>query len=414
MAAAQGMRLTRLELEEFRCYPRIELEIPRPGLRLYGRNATGKTSLLEAIYLLATMRSPRASQDRDMISWTSAGEFGLPPYARVRGVLVRSEREEQEIEVALTVDERRGEGIRKRVKLDGRPRRALDVVGTLKVVLFAPEDLNLVLGSPSIRRRYLDISVSQVDPTYVRALSKYNRILEQRNSLLKELGARYRLTDPAADEQLAYWDHELITHGAYVIAARQRYLYGLGIAATAAFTKLAGLDAPLTLQYVGTMTLPEAQENGLITSTPGDTQSLVARTFETDLVRLREDELRRGVTLVGPHRDDFMFLLGGHDLAAYGSRGQQRLAVVATKLGELQQIIVSTGTRPILMLDDVLSELDPERQERLLKALGPAECQILITTTDRTLLDQASLGDLPFYATPSISLEPEEPAEPPF
>lgn len=405
------MRLTRLELEEFRCYRKLDLDIPSPGLRLHGLNASGKTSLLEAMHLLATLRSPRATQERELVNWASAEEFGLPPYARVQG-WISDGREEHHVEVVLAAEERRAGAIKKRIKLDGRARRAVDTIGTLKVVLFAPEDLNLVLGSPSVRRRYLDISISQIDPTYVRSLARYGRILEQRNGLLKDLGSRYRPSDPVAGEQLAYWDGELIAHGAYVETARLRYLHGLGAGASGSFTQLTGLDRPLTLHYLGTITLPEPQLERVIASPSSDAQSLLARSFEMDLQRRREDELRRGVTLIGPHRDDFTFRLGGIELSAYGSRGQQRLAVVATKLAELRQVLALVGDRPLLLLDDVLSELDAEHRTRLLDALGEADCQVIITSTDRELLDQPSLSGLPFYESTDCTLVPEPPAEP--
>lgn len=405
------MRLTRLELEEFRCYRKLKLGVPSSGIRLHGLNASGKTSLLEAIHLLATLRSPRATQERELVNWSSAQEFGLPPYARVHG-WISGGQEEHHVEVVLGADERRAGAIKKRIKLDGRARRAVDAIGTLKVVLFAPEDLNLVLGSPSVRRRYLDISISQIDPTYVRSLARYGRILEQRNGLLKDLGARYRSSDPAAGEQLAYWDGELIAQGAYVATARLRYLHGLGNGAARAFTKLTGLDRPLTLHYLGTITLPEPQLERVIAASSADAQTLLARSFEMDLQRRQEDELRRGVTLTGPHRDDFTFRLGNIELSAYGSRGQQRLAVVATKLAELRQVLALAGERPLLLLDDVLSELDAEHRTRLLDALSTADCQVIITSTDRDLLDQPSLSGLPFFESTNCSLVAESPSEP--
>lgn len=392
------MRLTRLELSEFRCYHHATIELPPAGLRVYGRNASGKSSLIEAVYLLATTRSPRASYERETINWSSAEEYGLPPYARVTGWIAHNS-EQSEIEIVLAADESRGNAVRKRIKLDGRPRRALDAVGTLKAVLFAPEDLNLVLGSPSVRRRYLDISLSQVDHTYIHALGYYGRILEQRNSLLKELGNRRGLAGREIDEQLAYWDGELVTHGAYVVAARVRYLHGLERSAADAFYELLGPDRTLGLRYAPSLGLPAAQAERVIESSPADAQAIVARAFESDLLRLREDELRRGSTLVGPHRDDVRFLLDGRDLAAFGSRGQQRLAVVACKLAELRQVVALSEERPILLLDDVLSELDPEHQDRLLAELSRAGCQVIITATDRDLLDRPSLAALPFLET---------------
>lgn len=400
------MRLTKLDLEEFRCYHRATLDLPCAGLRLYGRNASGKTSLLEAIYLLATMRSPRASYERETINWESAREYGLPPYARVRG-WIRRDHEPHDIEAVLTADETRGNVVRKRVKLDGRSRRALDVVGTLKVVLFEPEDLDLVLGSPSIRRRYLDISLSQIDRTYLHALSRYGRILEQRNSLLKDLWTRADREGRVAGEELAYWDGELVTQGSYLVAARIRYVRGLGQRAADAFRGLLNDDGELALRYNTTLALPEPQSERLPDVSMPDAQALVARTFEADLLRTRSDELRRGVTLTGPHRDDFTILVGGRELAAYGSRGQQRLAVIATKLAELGQVLALTDEHPVLMLDDVLSELDPLHRERLLTTLGDARCQIIVTATDRDLLDRPSLAPLPLVEVRAGELFPE-------
>lgn len=411
MTTTQRMRLSRIELEEFRCYRKLELEIPSSGLRLHGLNASGKTSLFEAMHLLATLRSPRATQERELVNWASAEEFGLPPYARVHG-WISDGQEAHHVEVVFAADERRAGAIKKRIKLDGRARRAVDTIGTLKVVLFAPEDLNLVLGSPSVRRRYLDISISQIDPTYVRSLARYGRILEQRNGLLKDLGTRYRPSDPAAGEQLAYWDGELIAQGAYVATARLRYLHGLGASASDAFTQLTGVDRPLTLHYLGTITLSDPQIERVIAASSSDAQTLLTRSFEMDLQRRREDELRRGVTLTGPHRDDFTFRLGGIELSAYGSRGQQRLAVVATKLAELRQVLSLVGDRPLLLLDDVLSELDAEHRARLLNSLGTADCQVIISSTDRELLDQPSLSGLPFFEAVNCMLVPEPPTDP--
>lgn len=388
------MRLTTLHLEEFRSYRRMTVDLPPAGLRIFGLNAGGKTSLLEAVYLLATMRSPRASSEREAINWQSGAELGLPPYARVAAT-VRHNSHETDVEVVLTVDEERGGALRKRVKLDGRPRRAVDAVGALKVVLFTPDDLNLILGSPSIRRRYLDITLSQIDTTYLHALSQYGRLLEQRNSLLKDLGGRRPRDERTVEDQLAYWDGEIITRGAYLLAQRLRYVHRIDEAAAREFEALARTGDRLGLRYSTTVTLPDALRERVVEASLADAQAFVARALESDFHRLRSDELRRGVTLVGPHRDDLEFLLGGHDLSAYGSRGQQRIAVVATKLAELRQVVAMSGERPVLLLDDVLSELDPEHQDRLLAALGTAGCQILITATDRALLDQPALGALP-------------------
>jgi DNA replication and repair protein RecF len=386
------MKLERLDLEEFRVYRRNTLEIPSAGLRLYGTNASGKTSLLEAIYLLATTRSPRASVDRDLINWESNDEFELAPYARAVGRLTESDGADHEVEIAVVADASRPNVTRKRAKLDGRACRLTGIVGMLKVVLFSPEDLNLVLGSPSGRRRYLDISISQLDRTYLRALSRYGKLVERRNSLLKDLGNG---SGRNAGDELAYWDDEFTTYSSYILAARLRYLDGLKDEAATAFQRLSESDGRLRLDYASTVNLPDAQIERVTTGSMADAQPLIARAVGTQLSQRRHEELRRGLTLIGPHRDDFTYELDGRELSSFGSRGQQRLAVVATKLAELSQIIALSGESPVLLLDDVLSELDPEHQDGLLRALGSAGCQIILTATSRELLEHPALSGLP-------------------
>ena len=388
------MYVDRLQLDEFRLYHTLSLPLPPAGLRLYGGNASGKTSLLEAIYLLATMRSPRASLEREMINWSSNVDYGLAPFARVAARVVTLDGD-HDLEVALTTEGARGAGVRKRPKLDGRPRRALDLVGLLKVVLFSPEDLSLVLGSPVVRRRQLDISISQIDPVYVRTLSRYTRLLAQRNTLLKDLQARGPLSPETIEGELAYWDSQIIVNGAYLVAARVRYVAGLREHAHRAFSNLSNDQASLDISYVNSIDLADGQVEQIRAMELDDAQRIVQRSFETAIRRRRQAELRRGVTLSGPHRDDIAFGIDGHDLAAYGSRGQQRLAVVATKLAELQQVLTLAGDTPVLLLDDVLSELDPIHRGRLVRLVADARCQLIITATERELLDDPALRSLP-------------------
>jgi DNA replication and repair protein RecF len=386
------MRLERLDLEEFRVYRRASLEIPPAGMRLFGTNASGKTSLLEAIYLLATTRSPRASVDRDLINWESNEEYDLAPYARAVGYMTDSDGDDHEIEITLVADAARPNVTRKRAKLDGRACRLTGIVGTLKVVLFSPEDLNLVLGSPAGRRRYLDISISQLDRTYLRALSRYGKLVERRNSLLKDLGNG---SGRNAEDELAYWDDEFTTYSSYILAARLRYLDGLKQYAADAFRRLSESDGRLRIDYASSVNLPDAQIGRVMSGSLSDGQALLVRAVGSQLRQRRQEELRRGLTLIGPHRDDFVYLLDDRNLASFGSRGQQRLVVVATKLAELAQIIALSGEPPVLLLDDVLSELDPEHQDGLLGGLGSAGCQIILTATSRDLVEHPALSDLP-------------------
>jgi DNA replication and repair protein RecF len=386
------MRVLHLALDQFRAYHELRLDLPDVGLRLYGENASGKTSLLEAIYLLATARSGRATVEREMINWESNQEFGLAPYARVVGAVEGSDGA-RELEVALLAETERTNATRKRIKIDGVPRRAVDLVGILKAVLFSPEDLNLVLGSPAARRRYFDITISQVDRTYIQALARYGRIIEQRNSLLKALATSSERRSPG--EELSYWDEQLVRYGAYILAARLRYVDRLGVGAGEAFAALSAAPVALALEYVSSLDVPGPQIERMRMSNLAEAQQMAGRAIETGLRTRRKDELRRGATLIGPHRDDLRFMVGGRDLAAFGSRGQQRLAVVAAKLAELRQILTLSGDAPVLLLDDVLSELDRIHQDRLLEAISDAQCQIIVTGTERGLLEHPALARLP-------------------
>jgi len=296
--------------------------------------------------------------------------------------------------MTITVEPERNSA-RKRIRQDGLPRRAIDVVGTLRVVLFSPEDLELVLGSPSVRRRYLDISLSQIDQAYLRSLSRYVRLLEQRNSLLKQIAAKPSRDRRAIEEQLAYWDEQLVIHGSYVLVARLRYVHRLAGALNGHFRSLAVSDLPLSLEYQSTVPLPDPLRERVVLDSLPDAQARINQRFQSALHGIRDDELRRGMTLIGPHRDDLVYTLAGEELAAFGSRGMQRLAVVATKLAEIDAFCGATGELPVLLLDDVLSELDQEHQDRLLQSLSGVPAQRFVTATDRRLLEHPALAELP-------------------
>jgi DNA replication and repair protein RecF len=397
------MHLAHLALEEFRAYRRLELDIDHRGLRLVGPNASGKSTLLEAVALLATTRSPRAGSDREAIGWQSGEEYGVPAYMRCQGRVVRRDGEIA-IEVSLELDPARQGAARKHVLLSGRPVRAADAVGTLKAVLFSAEDVDLIGGSPATRRRYLDLAISQLDGGYLRALSRFNRVLAERNSLLKSFARdRVRPDAPQVGAQLAFWDEELVAHGSRVVAGRVRAVARLARFARDQHARLAGADS-LTLTYrPSTPLVPETDSDE---SLPAESiQATVARDYETSLLERRRDEVRRGVSLVGPHRDDLGFALAGKDLATFGSRGQQRLAVVALKLAETDLLTADAGESPVLLLDDVLSELDAIHRRYLIEAVGQGERQLIVTATDRVLLDVPELSALPLATVAAGSIE---------
>ena len=387
------MYLRALELEEVRSYRHLELPLDARGLRLSGANGSGKSSLLEAIAMLATTRSPRSATDRDVINWASGTELGFPPFARVRGSVVAGHGE-IDVEIGLQADPARTGQLRKQIKMNGRVVRAMDAVGALKAVLFSPEDVALVTGPPADRRRYLDLTISQLDGAYLRALSRYGRVLTQRNSLLRALGReRVGPSSPSATAQLAFWDAELVAYGSAVIARRHRVVRRLSSLAGERFRRLSG-GADLEVTYEATVSL-EALVGARTDAVIDATQAVVAREYEGRLASLRGDELRRGASLAGPHRDDLGFALGRVDLATFGSRGQQRLAVVALKLAEVDLMTEAAGEPPVLLLDDVLSELDAGHRAQVTTTAAAVGAQVIVTATDADLLNRPDLAELP-------------------
>lgn len=387
------MQLRRLQLEEFRLYHRLDLPVDPAGLALHGANASGKSSLLEAIALLATTRSIRASGERDVVNWQSGEAYGFPPYARVSGHIERRE-DSVDVEIAFQLDAGGKSQTQKAIRLNGRNVRAMDAVGALKIVLFAPEDVALVSGPPSSRRRYLDLMISQIDSRYLRALSRYNRILEQRNSLLKSLARDGgNPNSQTVGAQLAYWDEELVTYGSLLVSRRLSAISRLTEFAASRFATF-GNDRQLGVEFRPSVDDPSCRA-AVTTGNPETIQAIVARTFTSQLEDLRRDELRRGISLLGPHRDDFTMTIDGIDVATFGSRGQQRLAVVALKLAETDVMNEEAGDHPIILLDDVLSELDPQRRDDLTQAVVALDAQVIVTTTDLETIDRTPLSILP-------------------
>lgn len=387
------MYCEKIDLKDFRNYRRLELGLPRGLVVFQGENAAGKTSLLEAIYLLATTKSPRARTEQELVNLETAPEYGAPAFTRLSAVI---ERKEGEIAAEIliirdgdTPDRERTSGIasRKRVKLNGVPRRAIDLIGQINVVLFSPEDLDLIIGTPALRRRYLDITLSQTDHRYLRTLQEYARVLAQRNGFLRNLKERQRNNRGAAAagrNEMTIWDEELIKGGTYIIRRRQECLAGLNERAAGLHAHLIGLDSELQPGFE-LVYRPSFGLDGEVQDEAG-----LTRRFQAQLEKLRPQELQRGVSLAGPHRDDFAFMVDGADIGVYGSRGQQRTAVLALKLAEVGWMEKQTGDQPILMLDDILSELDVQRRQYVLDTVQAGAEQVLITSTDLALFGDMS------------------------
>ncbi|MCC7362595.1 MAG: DNA replication/repair protein RecF [Anaerolineales bacterium] len=381
------MLIRQLSLTNFRLYARLEAALPAGPLILVGANAQGKTSLLEAVYYLATGQSHHATSDRQLINFLTLRTESLPFAKIVAEAAGRTDSTPKRLEVRLILDPTQtGDGrLRKEIFVNGVKRRVSDLAGQVNGVLFLPQDLTIIEGAPSDRRRYLDLALSQVDPTYAFALSEYGKVLSQRNALLKQLQER-----GGPGGQLEFWDDKLCEHGALLINARAAALAELETLASAVHRDLTGGADGLRLAYhpaYDPAAAPEGQL-GLPLEVPVHRVGLAPSEVQAGLrQRLRDtrgEEIARGMTLCGPHRDELRFLANGIDLGTYGSRGQARTAVLALKLAEVDWMRTKSGEWPILLLDEVLAELDTNRRRELLARLGGAE-QCLLTTTDLTL-----------------------------
>jgi DNA replication and repair protein RecF len=381
------MRLRHLSLTNFRAYARLELELPAGPILIYGDNAQGKTSLLEAVHYLAAAKSPHTATDRQLIHWLAAEESGTP-YARLVGDVVRADRASH-IEMTLLLEPGHtadGYRFRKQIKVNGSVTRAADLAGQIAIVLFLPQDVETVGGSPGERRRTLDDTLAQIDPDYARAIDRYADVLGQRNALLKQL--QETGGDP---DQLVYWDDRLAADGTLITLKRQVALGELSRLADRIHRDLTGSLADLRLRYqpaFNAARTPEAEyQIALRLDVPApvvDDARRAEAAFHAHLQERRADELNAGMTLIGPHRDDFRFISDQIDLGTYGSRGQQRTAILALKLAEVEWIHAKIGEWPILLLDEVMAELDTQRRAYLLTRIGSVN-QSLLTTTDPAL-----------------------------
>lgn len=346
------MRFTSIRLSRFRNYPSLVLE-PHPGTTvLYGPNGSGKTNLLEAMHLLSLGRSHRTAQDREMVA---AG-------AEHAAVWCKTQRLDgsHQVEVRLYP----GQKPHKRVLLQGKPaQRIADLMGHATVVMFSPEDLRIVRDGPAARRRFVDMQLSQIRPSYLRALKTYLTVLESRNALLRQ----NRLAGVADfTAQLDTWDDQLAAAAVPLVGARRWFLTALSREAAAQYAAISeNPDEPFALSYAGPLARADDPRKAMLEG----------------LRRARREDAQRMYTTFGPHRDDLALSLCGRDLRAFGSQGQLRTAVLSMKLGEIRLIEAEMGEPPTLLLDDVFSELDLRRRSALLKSTRGV--QTIITCTDR-------------------------------
>lgn len=352
------MRITNIHLINFRNYMDDSVQ-PGPGMNIFvGQNGQGKTALLEAAYALATSKSHRTSRDSDLI------RLGID-WARITAEVDREEREEVILELTLSRNEKKTVRINK-VKHE----KVGDIVGQLNAVIFSAADLDMIKLDPSHRRRFLNLEISQVSPQYVYAFGRYKRVLDQRNSALKEL--RY---GGGNGRSIDVWDDQLVVYGSSMIEKRLVFVRRLAEIAEPIYNRLSGGQESLQVAYEPSVKLDDPKN-----------LDDIKKIFEEQVKRARENDIFRKTTTRGPHRDDISFKVNGMEVRAYGSQGQQRSVALAIKLAEITLVEEMVGEPPVALLDDVGAELDEQRRRQVFD-LTFGRCQTLVTAT--------SLNELP-------------------
>ena len=334
------MIIKSIELADYRNYDSLTMQFDKGTNILYGNNAQGKTNILEAIFVSATTKSHRGSKDREIINFDKE-ESHIRTYIEREGVETR-------VDMHLRKSKSKG------IAIDGQKiKKAADLLGLCNVVFFSPEDLGIIKNGPSERRRFVDMELCQLDKFYIYNLNHYNKIINQRNKLLKDM-----YMNPDLKETLSIWDMQLVSFGSKIIECRRNFVEQLNGIIYDIHKRLSGGREELTIKYE-----PDVE----------------IKDFEQKLFSSQDRDIKSKMTSVGPHRDDFSFLVGDIDIRKYGSQGQQRTAALSLKLSEIELVKKITKDTPVLLLDDVLSELDSNRQNYLLNNIG--NIQTIITCT---------------------------------
>ena len=387
------MFLKHLSLTNFRNFTRLDVDFPRRVVVLVGDNAQGKTSMLEAIYFLAAFTSFQTHADRQVINFHETKKDSLTVTRLVAEYQHAKGRHRLEVRLILEpMGVLNGQRLRKEILLDGVKKHVNEVIGHFNAVIFVPQMSQIIEGVPEDRRRYLNLALAQSTPAYARVLSEYNQALTQRNALLKLLGERSGNAD-----QLEVWDEALTRLGAQIILWRIEAIQQIERLAARVHYELTHGSETLRLSYEPAFDpLPKPNgQLGLKMDTVLDRSRLeldeIRDGFRARLRELRNEEIARGVTTIGPHRDEMRFLATDIDLGNYGSRGQVRTTLLALKLAEVNWMKERTGEWPVILLDEVMAELDLQRRADLLKYVGESE-QVLFTTTDLNLFAPDFVG----------------------
>jgi DNA replication and repair protein RecF len=351
-----------------------------------GQNGHGKSNLLEAAYMLAIAKSPRSSHERELVNWSLAETGG---HMQILGVGRDGDTTIQaqiDVDVTAAGTPKGAPEFRKGLRVNGIKRSAIDFVGNLNIVFFEADDLEIVYGSPGRRRRYLDILISQSNPSYLKSLQRYGQVVTQRNQLLR------RIREGVSEEnELLFWDERLAYEGSRVTDARRRSIDGLNDHAVPAHTELTDGDK-LELRYLPRITASSSDRPDIASMSA----EIIEQEMKKALPELRRREIAQGVTAMGPHRDDLEIQLNDNLAGQFASRGQARTIALSLKLAEAVFVTQSTGRTPVLALDDILSELDPKRRELVLEAAVKHQ-QVLLTSTEPGIVPEKYLETADIY-----------------
>ncbi|MCD8501560.1 MAG: DNA replication/repair protein RecF [Bacillaceae bacterium] len=356
------MYINDLKLTNYRNYQKQSISFENKVNVILGENAQGKTNIMESIYVLGLAKSHRTTRDRELIYWEE-------DYAKIEGRMIKRN---GPLSMEVIVSNKG-----KKVKLNHLEQRKLsEYIGAVNIVMFAPEDLSLVKGNPQVRRRFIDMEIGQINPIYLHNLGKYQKVLQQRNYLLKEMQRK-----KGDMTMLDVLTSQLIDFGSKIIMKRIEFLQQLEVLAKSIHQEISRGLEDLQIHYNPSVKVLETLE-----------LSKIEENLEENFAKVKEREIERGVSLIGPHRDDLSFTVNGKDVQTFGSQGQQRTTALSLKMAEIELIYDQKGEYPILLLDDVLSELDDYRQSHLLNAIQ-GKVQTFVTTTSVDGIDHNTLRE---------------------
>ncbi len=351
------MVIESIDLKNYRNYEYLNMVFDEKTNIIYGDNAQGKTNILEALYVCATSKSHRGNKDKEIIKFNDEE-------AHIK-VVVKKNDINYRIDMHLKKNKAKG------IAVNGIPiKKAVELFGIINIVFFSPEDLNIIKDGPSERRRFIDMELSQLDKIYLSNLVNYNKVVVQRNKLLKELSYSYR---KEYMDTLDIWDMQLIKYGKEIITARRKFVDKINDIIGDIHNRLSGEKEELKVEYV-----PCVDEN----------------TFEKEVINNRDKDIKLKSTSVGPHKDDCIFYINGNDVRKYGSQGQQRTAALSLKLAEIEIVKKIIHDTPVLLLDDVLSELDSNRQNFLLNSIGDIQTIVTCTGLDEFINNRIAINKI--------------------